>query len=72
MEIRCRPEYHKFLIGKGGGNIRQLRESTGARIVFPSTQDTDSELITVMGKKEAVEVAKKELEERIQGLVSGG
>ncbi|KAK7888780.1 hypothetical protein WMY93_024340 [Mugilogobius chulae] len=34
-ELRAKPEYHKFLIGKGGGNIRKVRDSTGARIIFP-------------------------------------
>lgn len=23
-ELRCKPEYHRFLIGRGGSNIRQV------------------------------------------------
>ncbi len=69
-EIRAKPEYHKFLIGRGGCNVRKLRESTGARVIFPSVQDTDQELITIMGKKDSVDSAKKELELRIKSLVS--
>lgn len=68
-ELRAKPEYHKFLIGKGGGNIRKVRDSTGARIIFPSKEDKDQELITVVGTEEAVREAQKELEELIKSLV---
>lgn len=69
-ELRCKPEYHKFLIGKGGGNIRKVRDSTGARIIFPTVDDKDQELITVIGTEEAVQEAQRELEELIKSLVS--
>lgn len=68
-ELRAKPEYHKFLIGKGGGNIRKVRDSTGARIIFPTAEDKDQELITVVGTEEAVREAQKELEELIKSLV---
>lgn len=68
-ELRAKPEYHKFLIGKGGGNIRKVRDSTGARIIFPTAEDKDQELITVIGTEEAVQEAQKELEELIKSLV---
>lgn len=67
-ELRAKPEYHKFLIGKGGGNIRKVRDSTGARIIFPTADDKDQELITVVGTEEAVRDATKELEELIKSL----
>uniref|UniRef100_A0A8P4GMN8 Vigilin n=1 Tax=Dicentrarchus labrax TaxID=13489 RepID=A0A8P4GMN8_DICLA len=67
-ELRAKPEYHKFLIGKGGGNIRKVRDSTGARIIFPTSEDKDQELITVIGTEEAVREAQKELEELIKSL----
>ena len=70
VELRAKPEYHKFLIGKGGGNIRKVRDSTGARIIFPTAEDQDQELITVVGTEEAVREAQKELEELIKSLVS--
>lgn len=69
-ELRAKPEYHKFLIGKGGGNIRKVRDSTGARIIFPTPEDKDQELITVVGTEEAVREAQKELEALIKSLVS--
>ncbi|XP_030647184.1 high density lipoprotein binding protein a isoform X2 [Chanos chanos] len=67
-ELRAKPEYHKFLIGKGGGNIRKVRDSTGARIIFPTPEDKDQELITVIGTEEAVAEAQKELEALIKSL----
>nr|BAE20148.1 high density lipoprotein-binding protein vigilin [Anguilla japonica] len=67
-ELRAKPEYHKFLIGKGGGNIRKVRDSTGARIIFPTAEDKDQELITVVGTEEAVRDAAKELEGLIKSL----
>ncbi|XP_062306966.1 high density lipoprotein binding protein a isoform X1 [Osmerus eperlanus] len=67
-ELRAKPEYHKFLIGKGGVNIRKVRDNTGARIIFPTADDPDQELITVVGTEEAVAEAQKELEKLIQSL----
>ncbi|KAK7477919.1 hypothetical protein BaRGS_00030828, partial [Batillaria attramentaria] len=67
-EVHAKPQYHKFLIGRGGANIRKVRESTGARIVFPVSGDADQELITIMGKEESVKEAKKELEALIKSL----
>ncbi|XP_009995027.1 PREDICTED: vigilin isoform X2 [Chaetura pelagica] len=68
VDLRAKPEYHKFLIGKGGGNIRKVRDNTGARIIFPTSDDKDQELITIMGTEEAVKEAQKELEALIKNL----
>ncbi|XP_031553878.1 vigilin-like [Actinia tenebrosa] len=67
-EIRAKPEHHRFLIGRGGGSIRKVREDTGARIVFPTSKDEDKELITIIGKKESVEAAKEQLLKSIKDL----
>lgn len=66
--IKAKPEHHKFLIGRQGVNIQTVRDKTGARIIFPSEKDVDREVITILGSKEAVEAAKKELETRIRDL----
>lgn len=68
VDIRAKPEYHKFLIGKGGGKIRKVRDNTGARIIFPTAEDKDQDLITIIGKEDAVREAQKELEALIQNL----
>lgn len=69
VDIRAKPEYHKFLIGKGGGKIRRVRDTTGARIIFPTAEDKDQDLITIVGKEDAVREAQRELEALIQNLV---
>jgi transcription antitermination factor NusA-like protein len=70
VEIQAKPAYHKFLIGRGGSNIKEVRDRTGARIIFPTSGDQDQETITIFGKKESVDQAKAELEQRIKDLVS--
>lgn len=50
--------------------ILQIRESTGARIIFPNENDEDKEVITIIGKKESAEKAKEELEAIIEQIVS--
>lgn len=67
-EIRAKPEHHKYLIGKDGYKIQKIRDSTGARIEFPSNTDEDRERILIIGKEEAVEEAKKALETSIKEL----
>jgi polyribonucleotide nucleotidyltransferase len=67
-EVRANPKHHKFLIGKKGTSIRKIRDSTGARIVFPSNDDKDKEIITIIGKKENVETAKAQLEAIIKDI----
>lgn len=68
VEVRAKAQHHKFLIGKNGVNVKKIRESTGARIIFPTDDDKDKEVITIMGKKEAVEKAKAELEANISEI----
>ncbi|CAL1590915.1 unnamed protein product [Knipowitschia caucasica] len=67
-ELQAKAEYHKFLIGKGGVNIRKVRDKTGARIIFPSADDVEQELITIVGKEEAVRQAQTELEGLLKNL----
>lgn len=68
VEVRAKVQHHKFLIGKNGANIRKIRESTGVRIIFPTETDEDKEVITLMGKEEAVKKAKAELEANINEI----
>lgn len=61
-EVRAKPQHHKFLIGKNGASIKEIRDQTGARIIFPSSTDEDKEVITIIGKEENVLAAKAQLE----------
>ncbi|XP_037797231.1 vigilin-like [Penaeus monodon] len=67
-EVRAKPQHHRFLIGRNGANIRKIRDATGARIIFPTDKDEDKELITIIGKKEAIAKAKEQLEITIKEL----
>lgn len=64
----------RFLIGRNGSNIRKIRELTGARIVFPSDSEANNtkerDVITIVGREDAVKKAREELEIRIKELVS--
>ena len=68
VEIKAQPAHHRFLIGKNGINIKKVRDSTGARVFFPTDKDDDSDTIVIVGKKEDVMKAKKELEDMIRDL----
>ncbi|XP_023174967.2 vigilin isoform X2 [Drosophila hydei] len=62
VEVRAKQQHHKFLIGKNGASIRKIRDATGARIIFPSNEDSDKEAIIIIGKEESVNKAKEQLE----------
>jgi len=68
VEIKAKPEHHKFLIGRQGINIQKIRNETGARIIFPGADDTDRESIMIIGTKESVAKAKADLEVKIKEL----
>ncbi|XP_042234128.1 vigilin-like [Homarus americanus] len=67
-EVRAKQQHHRFLIGRNGANIRKIRDATGARIIFPTDKDEDKELITIIGKKDAIAKAKEQLEITIKEL----
>lgn len=56
-------QFHKFVIGKGGANIKKIRDETQTKIDLPAEGDTN-EVIVITGKKENVLEAK----ERIQKI----
>jgi len=68
IEIKAKPQHHKFLIGRQGINIQKIRNDTGARIIFPGANDEDRESIMIIGTADAVAKAKEVLEERIKEL----
>uniref|UniRef100_A0A7I5E6T0 Vigilin n=1 Tax=Haemonchus contortus TaxID=6289 RepID=A0A7I5E6T0_HAECO len=66
--VIAKPEFHRFLIGKGGSKINKMREHFDVRVMFPRETDADKETIHLLGKKEDVLKVKKELEENIRQL----
>lgn len=67
-EVRAKQQHHKFLIGKNGASIKKIRDTTGARIMFPYNNDEDKEVITIIGKEEGVLAAKLQLEAIIKDI----
>lgn len=55
-EVPIFKQFHKFIIGKGGANIRKIREDTQTKIDLPSEGDKN-DVITITGKRENVEEA---------------
>uniref|UniRef100_A0A8C8JW85 Vigilin n=1 Tax=Oncorhynchus tshawytscha TaxID=74940 RepID=A0A8C8JW85_ONCTS len=50
-------QFHKNIIGKGGANIKKIREETNTRIDLPA-ENSNSEMIVITGKKENCEAAR--------------
>lgn len=68
-EIKCKPEYHRFLIGRGGAKIRKVRDDFEARVIFPQKDsDDESDVIVIIGKKKNVVSAKDHLLQLIKDL----
>ncbi|KAL7977697.1 hypothetical protein Chor_009646 [Crotalus horridus] len=50
-------QFHKNIIGKGGANIKKIREETNTKIDLP-TENSNSEVILITGKKANCEDAR--------------
>uniref|UniRef100_A0A182QEE9 K Homology domain-containing protein n=1 Tax=Anopheles farauti TaxID=69004 RepID=A0A182QEE9_9DIPT len=63
MEVPIFKQFHKYVIGKGGANIKKIRDETQTKIDLPAEGD-QNEMIVITGKRENV----KEARERIQKI----
>ncbi|XP_010782346.1 vigilin-like [Notothenia coriiceps] len=50
-------QFHRNIIGKGGSNIKKIREETNTKIDLPA-ENSNSEMIVITGKKANCEVAR--------------
>lgn len=57
LEVPIFKKLHKYVIGKGGANIKKIREDTHTNIDLPA-ETTDSDVIVITGKKENVHEAR--------------
>nr|CAD7393549.1 unnamed protein product [Timema cristinae] len=57
LEVPIYKQFHKFIIGKAGANIRKIRDETQTKIDLPA-EGEKSDVIAITGKKENVEEAK--------------
>lgn len=65
IEVPIFKQFHKFIIGKGGANIRKIREETHTKIDLPAEGDKN-DVIRITGKRENVEEAREKIS-KIQG-----
>lgn len=71
-ELKVDPSYHRYIIGKGGVNIKKIREQTGAQINIPNIPDANSQnsdIITIEGSDEAIAGAEHELDQIIKKAI---
>ena len=54
-------QHHKFIIGKGGANIRKIRDETSTRIDLPDESSESSEIV-ITGRKEDVLAARDRIQ----------
>ncbi|GMR35164.1 hypothetical protein PMAYCL1PPCAC_05359 [Pristionchus mayeri] len=66
--VKAKPEFHRFIIGKGGARINKIKSAGNVRIMFPRQADADQESIHLLGTKDEVVRAKAELEAIIKQL----
>merc|ERR1712180_447430 len=65
-------QFHKNIIGKGGVNIKKIRDDTNTKIDLPDS-NAESDTITITGKKEDVNKAAdktKEIQSQMANIVS--
>lgn len=61
VRVRISKEVYPKIIGKGGAQIRKIRDETDTKIDFPR-ENSDSDVIVITGKKENVGKAKHMIE----------
>ena len=67
-QVHIFKQFHKNIIGKGGATIRAIRDETDTKIDLPS-ESSDSDVITITGRKENVDRAKAKIEDIQKELV---
>lgn len=60
LEVPIYKQFHKFIIGKGGVNIKKIRDETGTKIELPA-EGSDSDVIIITGKQPNVELAQQKI-----------
>ena len=62
FDVKISKKYYGSIIGKGGVTLRKIREETNTKIEMPK-EDSELDIITITGKKENVDKARKRLQE---------
>ena len=78
-DVPAKNEYHRFLVGRNGQNVNNLRDQYSVRILFPSSSikdnnnnknstQQDQDMITIIGSKENVKAVRGEIEKTLKDL----
>merc|ERR1711884_891477 len=59
-EVQIAKQFHRFILGKQGSNLRKLEEETGTKIRIPGPSDEDDK-IKIQGPREGVQRARAEI-----------
>nr|XP_034342253.1 LOW QUALITY PROTEIN: vigilin-like [Arvicanthis niloticus] len=68
VAVPVKSKYHRFLKNKNGGNLPDTCVKLGARAVFPSLKSKNQDLVTIIGKEEAVKEVQKVLDLLLKDL----
>uniref|UniRef100_A0A182M2B3 K Homology domain-containing protein n=1 Tax=Anopheles culicifacies TaxID=139723 RepID=A0A182M2B3_9DIPT len=68
LEMPVFKQFVKYIVGKGGANIKKIRDETQTKIELPSENDT-KEVIVITGKRENVNDARDRIQ-KIQNEMS--
>ena len=72
IQVPIFKQFHKFIIGKGGGNIKKIREETNTRIDLPA-EGEKNDVITITGRKENVEDARvkiRKIQDELETIIT--
>ncbi|EDM07054.1 similar to RIKEN cDNA 4921511C20 gene (predicted) [Rattus norvegicus] len=68
LAVPVKSKYHQFLKNKNGGNLPNTCVKLGARAIFPTLKNKNQDLVTIIGKEEAVKEVQKELDLLLKDL----
>lgn len=72
MEVPIFKQFHKYIIGKGGANIKKIRDETQTKIDLPAEGDKN-EMIVITGKKDNVKEARNrilKIQEELSNIIT--
>jgi len=62
QSLQIPKDYHKYILGKGGKQLRDLEGKTGTKVRIPGPNDTDA-TITITGSNKGIQQCKKEMQD---------
>lgn len=65
-ELKVDPKYYKHIIGKNGANVNRLKEDADVNINIGEEDGPSTNVIRIEGKREGVELVKRELQDMVQ------